>query len=271
MGTGPHPAAPADIRSTVPFHEDLMLEGVARQVATDVNTSFSRERLERVATEHERLRLARELHDGVLQSLTGVTFQLRALAKIVEEYPDPVRNRLRDIEQLLQSEQRNLRAWIETLKPKSPTAMASTSDMSTALGALCDRFSRWGMCVTFAMPTTTATIPRTLGDEIYRLVQEGLSNAARHAKARNAAIELEANGEQIRLVIDDNGIGFPFKGRYDLALLNARDIGPTSIKERVAALNGRMSIFSTLSGSRIEITLPNQPKPIVNVDPRLRA
>ena len=270
MGTWSDPAVLSDTRSTVPFHEELMLEGVARQVATDVNTSFSRERLERVATEHERLRLARELHDGVLQSLTGVTFQLRALAKIVEEYPDPVRNRLRDIEQLLQSEQRNLRAWIETLKPKSPTAMASTSDMSTALGALCDRFSRWGMCVKFAMPAA-AIIPRTLGDEIYRLVQEGLSNAARHAKARNATIELEANEGQVRLVIDDDGIGFPFKGRYDLALLNARDIGPTSIKERVASLNGRMSIFSTLSGSRIEITLPNQPKPIVNVDPRLRA
>ena len=270
MGSWPNTAAPADIRSTVPFHEDLMLEGVARQVATDLNTSFSRERLERVATEHERLRLARELHDGVLQSLTGVTFQLRALAKIVEEYPDPVRNRLRDIEQLLQSEQQSLRAWIETLKPKSPTAMASTSDMSTALGALCDRFSRLGMRVTFAMPTT-ATIPRSLADEIYRLVQEGLSNVARHAKARNATIELEANEDRVRLVIDDDGIGFPFKGRYDLTMLNARDIGPTSIKERVASLNGRMSIFSTLSGSRIEITLPNQPKPMVDVDPRLRA
>ena len=246
-----------------------MLDGVARQIASDVNTFFSRERLERTATEHERLRLARELHDGVLQSLTGVTFQLRALAKLVEEYPAPVRNRLRDIEQLLQSEQRSLRAWIETVKPKAPTAMASSSDMSAALGALCDRYSRWGMHVTFAMPMAAA-VPRTLGDEIYSLVQEGLSNAARHAQSRSATIVLEVSEDRVRLVIDDDGVGFPFKGRYDLALLNARNMGPTSIKERVAALSGQMSLLSTLSGSRIEIALPNQPRPIVNVDPKMR-
>src|SRR5438067_2520819 len=142
------------VPSTFTFQEDRMLEGVARQVASDLNTFFSKERLERAAMEHERLRLARELHDGVLQSLTGVTLQLRQLSRLVEDYPEPVRNRLREVEELMVAEQRELRSWIETLKPTSSAIMASKTDMAAALGNLCERVSRWGMQVQLTLSET---------------------------------------------------------------------------------------------------------------------
>jgi signal transduction histidine kinase len=239
------------------FQEDRMLEGVARQVATDLNTFFSKERLERAAMEHERLRLARELHDGVLQSLTGVTLQLHQLSRLVEDYPEPVRKRLREVEELMVAEQRELRGWIEALKPTTSTVMASKDDMASALGALCDRVSRWGMTVQLTL-SASGVIPRTLGDEIYRIVQEALSNAARHARAHAANIELDMMADRVRLVVVDNGCGFPFHGRYDLAALEARNWGPVSIKERVAALHGDLVLTSTMSGSRIEILLPHR-------------
>jgi len=234
-----------------------MLEGVARQVATDLNTFFSKERLELAAIKHERLRLARELHDGVLQSLTGATLQLRQLSRLVEEYPESVRNRLREVEELMVSEQRELRGWIETLKPVTSAAMASKTEVAMALGALCDRVSRWGMRVELHL-SEGGSVARTLGDEIYRIVQEGLSNAARHARAHDTRVDLDLEGECIRLVVEDNGCGFPFQGRYALAALNARNWGPVSIKERVVSLQGDLVLTSTLSGSRIEITLPRQ-------------
>ena len=245
-----------DAPSTLSFQEDRMLEGVARQVVTDLNTFFSKEAIERAATVHERLRLARELHDGVLQSLTGVTLQLRQLSRLVEEYPEPVRNRLREVEELMAAEQRELRGWIEALKPMTSAVMASKTEMATALGALCDRVSRWGMRVDLIM--SDGTVARTLGDEIYRIVQEALSNAARHARAHAARIELDMMADRVRLTIEDDGCGFPFQGQFDLAALNTRNWGPVSIKERVASLRGDLVLTSTLSGSRIEITMPRQ-------------
>lgn len=84
-----------------------MLDGVARQVA-NINQMFSRERLERAAAQDERLRLARELHDGVLQSLTGATLQLETLSRLIDADPRAAQKRLRDIEGLVIEEQREL-------------------------------------------------------------------------------------------------------------------------------------------------------------------
>ena len=64
--------------------------------------------------------------------------------------------------------------------------------------------------------------------------------------------------DRVHLVIADNGCGFPFRGRYDLTALNARNWGPVSIKERVASLHGELVLTSTMSGSRIEILLPHR-------------
>jgi len=87
--------------------EDVMLDGVARQVA-NINQMFSRERLERAAAQDERLRLARELHDGVLQSLTGATLLLETLSRLIDADPRAAQKRLRDIEGLVIEEQREL-------------------------------------------------------------------------------------------------------------------------------------------------------------------
>jgi len=235
-----------------------MLEGLARQVVTDLNTFFSKDGLERSALEHERLRLARELHDGVLQSLTGVALRLRALSKLVEDYPKPVRDRLLEVEEMMLTEQRELRVWIEGLRPMTRVAMATRVDIVGALTPLCNRFSRWGLRVELKIPEHVA-IPRSLGDQIYRLVQEGLSNASRHAFAHLVRVELTMMRDKIGLVMEDDGCGFQRRGRYDLEKLNAQNWGPVSIKERVAAMRGDLVLTSTISGSRIEITLPNQP------------
>jgi signal transduction histidine kinase len=232
-----------------------MLDGVARRVATDVNKFFSKERHEHVGSERERLHLARELHDGVLQSLTGVALQLRALSRLVEEYPEPLRNRLRELEEVILEEQRGLRGWIQELKPNAPEAMASSADMASALEALCNRVTGWGLHVTLIMPDRGA-IPRTLGDQIYRLVQEALSNVLRHAHARTVRVEMQRSHNRCQVTVEDDGRGFAFHGCYDLATLNAKKWGPVSIKDRVASLGGGFVLTSRSCGSRLEITLP---------------
>ena len=80
--------------------DDRMLEGAGRQVTAEINRFFSKERLE----QDERLRLARELHDGVLQSLAGAALQLEALSRLMEADPKAAQERLRAIESLIAQE-----------------------------------------------------------------------------------------------------------------------------------------------------------------------
>src|SRR6266487_3308089 len=97
------------------FQEDRILEGGDRQVMADVNRFFSKERLEQAAMQDERVRLARELHDGVLQSLAGAALQLEAMSRLIEVDPDEARARIKEIEKLIAEEQRELRHWIRKL------------------------------------------------------------------------------------------------------------------------------------------------------------
>jgi len=238
------------------LQEDIVLDGLAQRVAADVNHFFSKERVERAAVLDERERLARELHDGLLQSLTGAALQLNVLSHVVELNPKAARIRLREIEELITEQQRELRAWIESRLLAAPVAMAAASDISAALGKVCRRAEwHWGLRVELTIEQKAA-IPRDLGDAVYRVVQEGLTNVGRHARAGGASVRLVTSTDHACLTISDDGGGFPFRGRYDLATLNNRNLGPRSIRQRVIALQGEFVLTSALSGSRLEIRLP---------------
>ena len=246
---------------TLSFQDHRLLDGVERQVVSDINRFFSKDRLQRAAMHDERMRLARELHDGVLQSLTGAALQLEALSRLVEEDPQAARQRLRDIEELIAEEQRELRSWIQKLKPAASASMASDADLAAALKKLCQRVERtWGLPVVLTTSDHGA-IPRTLGDEVYRLVQEALTNVARHAVAAIARVELKITRDRLYITVTDDGRGFPFRGRYDLAALTDGQMGPVSLKGRVTSLRGELVLTSTLTGSRLEISLPLDQRP----------
>ncbi|HTS24027.1 MAG TPA: sensor histidine kinase [Casimicrobiaceae bacterium] len=248
-----------DTRKPGPFfQEERILEAAGRQVMTDVNRFFSKERLEQAAMQDERLRLARELHDGVLQSLAGAALQLEAMSRLIEENPEAARDRLRDIEKLIAEEQRELRRWIEKLHPTATRSIATGADLAAALEQVRQRAEwQWGLRVDLAVDSR-GSVPRVLGDQIYRIVQEAVTNAGRHARANRVRIivHLGTGSSPARITITDDGCGFPFRGRYDLATLNQKRIGPRSLRERVAALRGGLVLNSELSGSQLEISLP---------------
>ena len=247
--------------SAPPFQNDSMLDGVARQVMADINQFFSKERLERAAMSDERVRLARDLHDGMLQSLSGAVLQLEALSRLIDENPHAARKRLHDIGDLIADEQRELRIWIQKLKPTTAMSMASSADLNAALSTLCQRAeTQWGLRTT--LTTGRGSIPRGLGDEVYRLVQEALTNVVRHAHARTVDVRVEITLDRVHITVEDDGVGFPFHGRYHLAVLVERQLGPRSLKERTASLGGELILSSTLSGSKLAIDLPLHPQSI---------
>ena len=103
-------------------------------------------------------------------------------------------------------------------------------------------------------PDTVAIAP--VQQEILRLVNEALVNAARHAQASLVTVDLAVHDGHVRVEVTDNGHGFPFTGKFDLAALNEMGIGPHSLKERVGLLGGQLLLESSVQGVRLVIIVP---------------
>ena len=241
-------------KRTLFSQDDRILEGAGRQATAEVNRFFSKDRLEL----DERLRLARELHDGVLQSLTGAALQLQAISRLIDIDPKKAQEHLRAVGELIAGEQRELRRWIERLQPSASASIATAADLAAALEKVRERAEwQWGYRVDLSV-NGDGTVPRSLGDEIYRIVQEALTNAGRHARTHvvRARVTLGADSDPVRIIVSDEGCGFPFRGRFELSELTARRIGPRSVRERVALLGGELVLTSELAGSQLDISLP---------------
>jgi signal transduction histidine kinase len=93
--------------------------------------------------------------------------------------------------------------------------------------------------------------------ETSRILQEALVNVRKHSQARQVVVRLNLDAKSVLLVVDDDGRGFPFTGRFPQAELDARRIGPRVIKERIRSLGGNMVIDSQPGqGARLEISIP---------------
>jgi signal transduction histidine kinase len=99
-------------------------------------------------------------------------------------------------------------------------------------------------------------LPWAAAHEIYFIVHEALINAARHAKASAIHAEITSDRDKMRIVVADNGCGFPFHGRHDLAALTKMNLGPVTLRERVASLGGDLTIESCKTSASLEIALP---------------
>jgi len=242
-------------KTGISFRRRRARSGAVRAVISDLDGTSREDRIGR-ALRDERLRLGRELHDGALQSLVGAALQLEALAVGIGEFPG-IRRRLRDIQGMILEEEHDLRNWIEALREAGPLTVPASAEPGSQLRRVCRRIQRqWGLPVTLNFTGGRLPGPPEMRDQIYRLVQEGLINIVKHAHASAAQVDRSILNDRVRLVVQDNGCGFPFRGRFNLAALNARRCGPESIKERVASMHGELVLTSSASGSCLEIDLP---------------
>jgi len=99
-------------------------------------------------------------------------------------------------------------------------------------------------------------LPRTVEQALRLMIHEGVSNALKHGHPSRVAIDVETSEGQLKVAIADDGLGFPFRGRLDHDELKAFSAGPVSLRERVSALDGRLSVESRPTGSRVEFVIP---------------
>jgi signal transduction histidine kinase len=238
--------------------DELVLgEIVARQIALQMDRLALFERFHREGLAEERIRLARDVHDGIIQSLTGAALRLESARQMLVSEPAAAARLIEEIQDLLVFEQRELRAFVGELQAASSGPRARGADLAERLQKLGERMARhWDLKVELRSRLGEGAISARLAQDVYRLVQEALVNASRHGRASQATVELCSDGGGIQIAVADDGCGFPFHGRYDFATLTAQKLGPVSLKQRLTALGGCLDIASSAAGARLEMRLP---------------
>jgi signal transduction histidine kinase len=210
-------------------------------------------RLRRRAGAAERARMARELHDGAVQSLIAVEMQVDVVRRQAEA-DRPIVGELGRIQGLLREEVLKLRELMQQMKAIDVDAQRLLSVLRDTV----ERFQReTGISARFVTDLEDPDMPQRVCRELLRIVQEGLVNVRKHSGARHALVHLGSSEGKWNLTIEDDGKGFPFTGRLNHDLIEEVGKGPMIIKERVGLIGGELTVESSPGkGTRLEITVP---------------
>jgi len=203
--------------------------------------------------EAERRRLARELHDDLAQRLAVLAIETGKMEKAVKDGHGSILKPLHD----LRDKAIQIAADVHNISRRLHPAILDDLGLSKAVEAECARFSaREGIAVAFTAQNIQKRLPQDVSLAVYRIVQEGLNNIAKHACARRVTVSLGASESALHLVVKDDGLGF------DAAeVRNKPGLGLSSIRERVRLVQGKHRITSEIGkGTMIEVMLPPKPE-----------
>lgn len=241
---------------TPPGEALALTQVVAREVAASLDQIQAAHQREELAMREERIRVARDLHDGVLQALTGVRLELRSLSASSPDAAPSLQERLGALERALAMEQRELRLFIEGLEPDTPRVRQPTS-LASRVNAIRERIAlEWKTPLAVRLDPALPELPRAIDTALPLMVHEAAVNALKHGHASRVAVDVRLVDGRVRVTVTDDGSGFPFRGRHEHADLASADHSPRSLLNRVAELGGTLAIESSETGSRVEMALP---------------
>jgi signal transduction histidine kinase len=230
------------------------LQELVRQVGPAVYNVYLLRRLRQRAGAVERARVARELHDGAVQSLIAMEMQVDVVRRQAETQSSPVAGELARIQHLLREEVLKLRELMQQMK----SLEVDSSNFVRFLVDTVERFQReTGIGARFVSEVEHPHMPPRVCRELARIVQEGLVNVRKHSKATESLVRFSENPTHWILTLEDNGKGFPFTGTLKPAESQELGKGPTVIMERVRLIDGELTIESNLGrGARLEVRVP---------------
>jgi signal transduction histidine kinase/ABC-type uncharacterized transport system substrate-binding protein len=204
------------------------------------------------AQEHERSRLARELHDDFNQRLAVLAIDLERCAEMMSDSPGQASERMLE----LWNRASEIGADLHTLSHQLHSSTLQSLGLVLGVGAFCNEFSQQqNIQVDFAHENIPRSVPPEVALCLFRIVQEGLRNVKKHSGASRAEVRLEGNTDAIHLSIFDRGSGFD---RGDPS--TRAGLGMRSMEERLRLIGGRFEIKSApMEGTRIEAWVPLKP------------
>jgi signal transduction histidine kinase len=204
----------------------------------------------------ERTRIARELHDTLLQSFHGLLLRFQAATNLLPERPAEARETLESaIEQAAQAITEG-RDAVQGLRAST----VETNDLAVAIRTLgeelsADETNPNSAEFTVTVEGTARNLHPILRDEVYRIAAEALRNAFRHARAKRIEVELRYDERELRLRVRDDGKGIDPRHLEEGG--RAGHYGLRGMRERARVVGGKLTVWSELnSGTEVELRIP---------------
>jgi signal transduction histidine kinase len=204
--------------------------------------------------EHERQRISRDLHDEVSQSLTAINVNLAMLRTSLGPVTADNARRLSTTQQLIEQTMARIQNFSRELRPAMLDDLGLLPALRNYVKNFCERHA-----LAVRLDTAQSENIEQLDSErkvvVYRIVQEGLSNVARHAQARHVEIIITGSPHDVRIQLSDDGRGFEPGTQPPDAV--PRQLGLIGLGERVRLVGGEFTITSTPAhGTVLRATLP---------------
>lgn len=246
-----------------PERELRFVGTTVRQIGPALYSLYLLRRLRARASAIERARVARELHDGVIQSLIGLEMEIDVLRRDADRAPVETGAKLAHIQRLLRQEVANVRDLMQQLQPTE----TESRNLLEVLAEVVERFRhQTGIGASFVCDLNEVELAPQICRELGRIVQEALVNVRRHSGATTVVVRFGSRDGVWQLIIDDNGRGLDFAGRLSQEALDRQRRGPVVIKERVRLLGGTLAVDSQPgAGLRLEISIPQKPVPAADL------
>jgi PAS domain S-box-containing protein len=228
--------------------EVALLDTIADQIGVAVDNAKLYQQAEQLAVMKERSRLARELHDSVTQALYSMTLLAEAGGRQAGDGNlERVGHYLARLGEAAQQSLKEMRLLVHELRPPVLERVGLVGALQQRLDAVEGRSG----VETRLRVEGTFELPAPVEEELYRIAQEALNNALKHAAATQVTIHIRPDGQGVELEVADNGIGFNPE-----AVSDKGGVGLVSMRERAERLNSSLTIFSTSGeGTRVRITV----------------
>jgi signal transduction histidine kinase len=216
--------------------DEKVIVMLAAHAATTIENARLYERSRELSIVEERNRLARELHDSVSQKLFGLVLSAESAATLLDRNGEEARAELERLRDLAQEAMEELRSLVFELRPPD----LESEGLAAALRKHVDVLRRVYRREIRVEVTGRLRREPELEREVFRIAQEALQNALRHADAARLEIDLEAVDGRLRLTVCDDGVGFDPQASG----IRSRRLGLTSMEERAEAIGGTLAIES---------------------------
>lgn len=199
--------------------------------------------------EEEKIKIAREIHDELGQQLTGLKMDISWLGKKLDPADSSLQQKMHDILELLDETVRSVRRIASELRP----GLLDDLGLIAAMEWQCQEFEkRSGMRIRFLFTGTDSGVSSKTATGLFRILQECLTNAARHARATEITVNLQLDESEAALQICDNGMGFDPR-----EIESKKTLGLLGINERALMLGGKYRLISAPGkGTTVVVAVP---------------
>lgn len=230
-----------------------LLRAVAAHVAAAVHTARTAHQVADIGVLEERRRIAREMHDGLAQTLADALLQIDLAAMAAQSNPSHLAGDLKELRGLLERAMRELREFMSDLRRQEEVE----GGLRSALDSLEREFERhYTIPVSVVFSGDDTQLPSAVRHALLAIVRQALTNVRTHAQATAVTIRVDLTERECAAAVTDDGVGFDLTA-YRARPPAAHHLGLTSMEERAALLGGRLQILSAPGrGTTVSVRIP---------------